>query len=42
MTGALAGAYHGLEAIPKAWLDDLEHGPKGVAYFEKLCKEALI
>ena len=42
MAGAMAGAYHGLDAIPKAWLDDLEQGPKGFAYFEKLCREALI
>ncbi|MCX8176367.1 MAG: ADP-ribosylglycohydrolase family protein [Candidatus Bathyarchaeota archaeon] len=25
MTGAIAGAYHGVEAIPRRWLDGLEN-----------------
>jgi len=32
MTGALAGAYHGVEAIPARWLDELEDR----AYIEQL------
>ena len=34
MTGAIAGAYHGVEAIPKRWLDRLEGRP----YIESLAE----
>ena len=30
MTGAIAGAYHGMSAFPKRWLEGLERGPKAV------------
>ena len=36
MTGAVAGAYHGVEAIPDRWLDVLENGPKGRDYVRQL------
>lgn len=29
MTGALAGALHGLQAIPRRWWEALENGPRG-------------
>ena len=32
MTGAIAGAYHGVEAIPRGWLDALENESKGRDY----------
>jgi len=32
MTGAIAGALHGVEAIPAEWYDALENSPKGRDY----------
>ena len=32
MTGALAGAYHGAQALPERWVKDLEEGEKGKRY----------
>lgn len=32
MTGAVAGAYYGLDQIPKEWIDPLENGVKGREY----------
>jgi len=32
MTGAIAGAYHGVTAIPRDWYEALEVGPKGREY----------
>lgn len=37
MTGALAGAYWGLEALPAAWLQGLENEEKGRDYALELC-----
>ncbi len=39
MTGAISGAYHGIRGIPLHWLEDLEEGPKGHSYIEKLARE---
>lgn len=36
MTGAIAGGYHGLKAIPKRWLNNLENGEKGLDYVIEL------
>ncbi|MBM7623408.1 ADP-ribosylglycohydrolase family protein [Sporohalobacter salinus] len=36
MTGAIAGAYHGYNAIPSNWLNQLENGDKGLAYVIEL------
>ena len=36
MTGAISGAYHGINAIPTRWLSDLENGEKGRDYIEQL------
>ncbi len=36
MTGAIAGAYHGVQGIPHAWLDALEGGAKGREYVSGL------
>lgn len=36
MTGAIAGAYHGIGGVPAKWLDRLESGPKGRRYIEQL------
>jgi poly(ADP-ribose) glycohydrolase ARH3 len=36
MAGAIAGARHGVGAIPSDWLDALEGGPRGHAHFEHL------
>ena len=36
MTGAIAGAYHGAQAIPERWRRKLEEGPKGASYVETL------
>ncbi len=36
MTGAIAGAYHGLQAIPQRWLERLEDGDKGLSYVKAL------
>ena len=41
MTGAIAGAYHGAAAIPKAWRDALERGAKGASYVEQLADRLL-
>lgn len=38
MTGAIAGAFHGVEAIPAEWLDALENGPKGRDYVRQLAE----
>ncbi len=32
MTGSIAGAFHGVDSIPRAWFDALENGPKGRDY----------
>jgi poly(ADP-ribose) glycohydrolase ARH3 len=36
MTGAIAGAYHGLSAIPARWRAGIEDGPKGASFIERL------
>ena len=36
MAGALAGAYHGAEALPQRWLEALENGDKGRDYVIQL------
>lgn len=36
MTGAIAGAYHGLSSIPEKWLAALEEGEKGFNYLLNL------
>jgi poly(ADP-ribose) glycohydrolase ARH3 len=36
MTGAIAGAYHGLQGIPGEWLDPLENTGKGRDYVLRL------
>jgi poly(ADP-ribose) glycohydrolase ARH3 len=38
MAGAIAGAYHGVEAIPEKWMDALENTGKGRAYVMDLAK----
>ncbi len=38
MTGAIAGAYHGVEAIPHDWLEALENGTKGRDYVRTLAE----
>jgi hypothetical protein len=39
MAGAIAGARHGAEAIPKRWLDPLEDGPRGRSHVERLAAD---
>ena len=39
MTGAIAGASHGVEAIPQEWRDALESGPKGRDHVMQLAHE---
>lgn len=39
MTGAISGAYHGMQEIPKRWLNVLENGSKGRQYVEKLAEK---
>lgn len=39
MTGALAGAYYGLDAIPARWLQGIEDGPKGKGYILNLARK---
>jgi poly(ADP-ribose) glycohydrolase ARH3 len=41
MTGAIAGAHHGLSGIPLRWRDGLEDGPKGRSYIERLADRLL-
>ena len=41
MTGALAGAYWGLEALPAQWLDALENGKQGRDWALGLCVRAV-
>ena len=36
MTGAIAGALHGLDAIPKHWIDNLAHPTRGRDYLQEL------
>ncbi len=36
MAGALCGAYLGVDAIPAAWIDNLERGPDGLDYLRTL------
>ncbi|SJZ88278.1 ADP-ribosylglycohydrolase family protein [Selenihalanaerobacter shriftii] len=36
MTGAIAGAYHGFDKIPKDWLNNLENNKKGLDYIINL------
>jgi poly(ADP-ribose) glycohydrolase ARH3 len=36
MAGAVAGALHGVKAIPSDWWDALENGPKGRDYVQQL------
>ncbi|HEV3002735.1 MAG TPA: ADP-ribosylglycohydrolase family protein [Solirubrobacteraceae bacterium] len=38
MAGAVAGARHGVEAIPARWLDALEDGAKGRSHVERLAQ----
>ena len=38
MAGAIAGAYHGVEAIPERWLAPLENGAKGRDYVRELAE----
>lgn len=38
MTGAIAGAYHGVSKIPARWLDALENGGKGRDYVHDLAR----
>lgn len=42
MTGALAGAYWGLEGLPRPWLEALENGPQGRDYALELCRRAIL
>jgi ADP-ribosylglycohydrolase len=42
MTGALAGAYWGLDELPSAWLQRLENGERGLDKVLKLCHESII
>jgi len=39
MTGAISGAFYGVEGIPGSWKNELEDGEKGKSYIEKLAKE---
>ena len=39
MTGALAGAYYGANAIPRDWIHPLENGAKGRDYVIKLAEK---
>jgi len=39
MTGAIAGALHGVEAIPSQWLEALENHGKGRDYVRKLAED---
>lgn len=45
MTGAIAGAFHGVEGIPTEWLNALENGEKGRDYVwqlaETLCSKRM-
>lgn len=41
MAGALAGAFHGAQAIPRRWLESLENGEKGRDYILALARELL-
>ncbi|MGD8564485.1 MAG: ADP-ribosylglycohydrolase family protein [Desulfarculaceae bacterium] len=41
MAGALAGAYWGIEALPRKWLDVLENGSKGRDYAAGLCRRCV-
>lgn len=36
MTGAIAGAFHGIDKIPQRWLEELENGVKGKDYVLEL------
>ncbi|MCG8604845.1 ADP-ribosylglycohydrolase family protein [bacterium] len=36
MTGAIAGAFHGVASIPERWTANLENGPKGKDYIVEL------
>ena len=38
MTGAIAGAYHGIGALPERWLGALENGAKGRDYVRSLAR----
>ena len=38
LTGAIAGAYHGIDAIPGRWLASLENGEKGRDYVRSLAQ----
>ncbi len=38
MTGAIAGAFHGVEGIPDEWLNALENGEKGRDYVRQLAE----
>ncbi|MCC6446275.1 MAG: ADP-ribosylglycohydrolase family protein [Armatimonadetes bacterium] len=39
MAGAIAGAYHGADALPAGWLDMLENGAKGRDYIRNLARQ---
>jgi len=41
MTGAIAGAFHGMSAIPSRWIELLENGAKGREYVGKLAARLL-
>ncbi|MCZ7662478.1 MAG: ADP-ribosylglycohydrolase family protein [Thermoleophilia bacterium] len=42
MTGALAGAYHGVGAIPERWRRSLESGPRGRDYVAGLADDLFL
>jgi poly(ADP-ribose) glycohydrolase ARH3 len=42
LAGALAGALHGLTALPPAWVDSLAHERPGVARVEELAKQIAV
>ena len=41
MAGAVAGAYHGAEALPRRWTEALEEGDKGKGYIVELADRLL-
>lgn len=42
MTGAIAGAFHGAEAIPPNWLEALENGTRGRDYARQLADDLFV
>ena len=41
MTGAIAGAYHGVSAFPARWIDALERGERGYDHVIDLADDLL-